>query len=45
MDLRAAGLDSGNVWFSRTTDIDAAYDYAERSRPDRRRGLPGSSST
>ena len=25
MDLRAAGLDSGNVWYSRTTDIDAAH--------------------
>jgi all-trans-retinol 13,14-reductase len=30
MDLRAAGIDSGNVWFSRTTDVDAAYAYAER---------------
>lgn len=28
MDLRAAGLDSGNVWFSRSTDIDASYQYA-----------------
>ncbi|MEY4949564.1 MAG: hypothetical protein RL698_1775 [Pseudomonadota bacterium] len=31
MDLRAAGLDSGNVWWSRTTDVDAAYEYAERA--------------
>ena len=31
MDLRAAGLDSGNVWYSRTTDIDAAYRVAEQS--------------
>lgn len=31
MDVRAAGLDSGNVWFSRTTDVDAAYEYAERT--------------
>jgi all-trans-retinol 13,14-reductase len=31
MDLRHAGLDSGNIWFSRTTDIDASYRYAERS--------------
>ncbi len=31
MDLRAAGLDSGNRWFSRTPDIDAAYDYARRT--------------
>jgi len=30
MDLRAAGLDSGNIWFSRTTDIDASYAFAER---------------
>jgi phytoene dehydrogenase-like protein len=30
MDLRAAGLDSGNVWYSRTPDIDAAYRLAER---------------
>ena len=30
MDLRAAGLDSGNVWFSRTADVDASYEYAER---------------
>ncbi len=29
MDLRAAGLDSGNVWYSRTPDIDAAYRSAE----------------
>jgi phytoene dehydrogenase-like protein len=28
MDLRAAGLDSGNVWYSRTADIDAAYRQA-----------------
>ncbi|MFN2425470.1 MAG: phytoene desaturase family protein [Candidatus Binatia bacterium] len=31
MDLRAAGLDSGNVWYSRTTDIDEAYEFAARS--------------
>ncbi len=30
MDLRAAGVDSGNIWFSRTPDIDAAYELAER---------------
>jgi all-trans-retinol 13,14-reductase len=28
MDLRSAGLDSGNVWYSRTTDIDEAYRFA-----------------
>lgn len=32
MDLRAAGLDSGNVWFSETTDVDAAYRYADDAR-------------
>ena len=31
MDLRGAGLDSGNVWFSRTTDIDACYEFAARA--------------
>jgi phytoene dehydrogenase-like protein len=30
MDLRAAGIDSGNIWYSRTPDIDAAYALAER---------------
>ena len=30
MDLRALGLDSGNVWFSRTPDTDAAYEFAAR---------------
>lgn len=34
MDLRGAGLDSGNVWWSRTHDVDAAYDYAERPSLD-----------
>ncbi len=29
MDLRAAGLDSGNIWYSRTPDIDACYRIAE----------------
>jgi phytoene dehydrogenase-like protein len=31
MDLRAIGLDSGNVWYSATPDIDAAYEFAARS--------------
>lgn len=31
MDLRAAGLDSGNIWFSRTPDIDASYELAART--------------
>ena len=30
MDLRAAGLDSGNCWFNRTTDGDAPYVFADR---------------
>ena len=29
MDLRAAGVDSGNIWYSRTPDVDAAYRLAE----------------
>jgi all-trans-retinol 13,14-reductase len=31
MDLRAAGIDSGNIWYSRTADIDASYRFAERA--------------
>lgn len=27
LDLRAAGLDSGNYWYSRTTDVGAAYPH------------------
>ena len=30
LDARAAGLDSGNVWFNRTTDVEAPYAFAER---------------
>lgn len=30
MDLEAAGLDSGNVWFTRTPDIDATYRLSTR---------------
>jgi phytoene dehydrogenase-like protein len=41
MDLRAAGLDSGNVWYSRTPDVDAAYAYAERSDLDGTEEIPG----
>jgi phytoene dehydrogenase-like protein len=41
MDLRAAGLDSGNVWYSRTTDIDAAYRLAERDDLSGVDELPG----
>jgi all-trans-retinol 13,14-reductase len=31
MDLRAAGLDSGNIWYSSTPDIDASYELAQRA--------------
>ncbi|MFV8755358.1 phytoene desaturase family protein [Nannocystaceae bacterium ST9] len=41
MDLRAAGLDSGNVWYSRTPDIDACYELAERGDYSRVEALPG----
>ncbi len=41
MDLRAAGLDSGNVWFSRTTDVGASYAYAERGELTGREEIPG----
>jgi all-trans-retinol 13,14-reductase len=32
MDLRAAGIDSGNIWFNRTPDIDRTYQLADRTR-------------
>jgi all-trans-retinol 13,14-reductase len=32
MDLRAAGIDSGNIWFNRTPDIDRTYRLADRTR-------------
>jgi all-trans-retinol 13,14-reductase len=31
MDLRAAGLDSGNIWYNATTDIDASYKFAQKA--------------
>ena len=31
MDLRAAGLDSGNIWYNATTDIDASYEFAQKA--------------
>lgn len=34
LDLRAAGLDSGNFWFSRSPDLGALYRYAEDVHPD-----------
>lgn len=41
MDLRAAGLDSGNVWYSRTPDIDAAYRSAARTTLAGTEEIPG----
>ncbi len=41
MDLRAAGVDSGNIWFSRTPDIDAAYELAERRELSGREEISG----
>jgi all-trans-retinol 13,14-reductase len=41
MDLRVAGLDSGNIWFSRTSDVDAAYEFAERPALTGREQIPG----
>jgi phytoene desaturase len=40
MDLRAVGLDSGNIWYSRTPDIDAAYTLAERGDFARAERIP-----
>lgn len=41
MDVKAAGLDSGNVWYSRTTDIEAFYDLARKPSLDDVTELPG----
>jgi all-trans-retinol 13,14-reductase len=41
MDLRAAGLDSGNIWYSRTPDIDASYAFAERADISDIEEIPG----
>jgi len=41
MDLRAAGVDSGNIWFSRTPDVDAAYELAARSELSGDEDIPG----
>lgn len=41
MDLRAAGVDSGNVWYSGTTDIDAVYAFAERRALTGTETVPG----
>ncbi|PRP96785.1 Diapolycopene oxygenase [Enhygromyxa salina] len=41
MDLRAAGLDSGNVWYNHTTDIDAPYRLGEQPEFSNIDELPG----
>lgn len=41
MDVRAAGLDSGNVWYSRTPDIEAFYDLVKRPDLHGLDALPG----
>ncbi len=41
MDLRAAGVDSGNIWFSRTPDIDAAYEFTARRELSGDEEIPG----
>jgi phytoene dehydrogenase-like protein len=41
MDLRAAGVDSGNIWYSRTPDIDAVYAFAERAQLTGQEIIPG----
>jgi phytoene dehydrogenase-like protein len=41
MDLRAAGLDSGNIWYSRTPDIDAVYELAQRADLSNIDEIPG----
>jgi phytoene dehydrogenase-like protein len=41
MDLRKAGLDSGNCWFSRTTDVEASYELATRPDLEAVEEIPG----
>ena len=41
MDLRAAGVDSGNIWYSETTDIDAVYEFATRRILSGAETIPG----
>lgn len=40
MDVRAAGLDSGNYWYAREARIENTYDYARRKHPLSHR-MPG----
>ncbi|NNL66642.1 MAG: NAD(P)/FAD-dependent oxidoreductase, partial [Myxococcales bacterium] len=41
MDLRAAGIDSGNIWYSRTPDVDAAYRQADVADASKIVEVPG----
>jgi all-trans-retinol 13,14-reductase len=41
MDLRAAGMDSGNVWYSATARINACYRFAQRRDLARAQEIPG----
>lgn len=41
MDLRAAGLDSGNCWFSRTTDVEAPFTFAAQTDLSTVEAVPG----
>jgi phytoene desaturase len=41
MDLRGAGFDSGNIWYSRTADVDAAYRIAESDDYSKLDDVPG----
>jgi phytoene dehydrogenase-like protein len=41
MDLRAAGLDSGNIWYSSTPDVDACYEVAQRTDLSHVAEIPG----
>jgi all-trans-retinol 13,14-reductase len=41
MDLRAAGVDSGNIWYSTSPDIEPMYDLATAPDLDQVTSLPG----
>jgi all-trans-retinol 13,14-reductase len=41
MDPRAHGLDSGNLWYVRTPDVDATYRYARAADPLAAGEVPG----
>lgn len=39
VDLRAAGMTSGNIWWSRSQDLDRMYDYAAEESLERPEGM------